>query len=405
MSWFSKRNGVLTRSRQPSELTAAVVGSGPNGIVASISLQAAGIPVTLFEARAELGGGVRSDTGPLPGFRRDVCSTVYPLGIASPVFKALGLGRFGLEWALPPTPFAHPLDDGSAVIPNADRDNPDGVGEDALAWETAVVSIADHWERIADNMLGPLRLPYMHPAVIRFGLNALRSSQGLSRKLFNTERVHALFAGVAAHTAIPLDRPATAATGLVLAGLAHGAGWPFARGGAETITKALVSLATRLGVEFVTDTSVESDRQLKEFDLRVLDTSPRSALQLFESELSARTVQRIERFRYGPGVCKVDYALSEPVPWQAESAKQAGTVHVGGTHEQITYALEQVWSGTPASEPYVLVGQPSIADSSRAPSGCHSLWAYCHVPSGFTGDVSPNIDNQIERFAQVFGTP
>ena len=349
-----------------------------------------------------LGGGVRSEAGPLSGFRRDICSSVYPLGRASPVFGAMDLGRFGLAWAKPPIPFAHPLDDGSAVVPVADQDNPDGVGRDAAAWHAAVGSVSGHWARIADDVLGPLRLPGPDARVLRFGLRALRASDGLCRSLFRTERVRALFSGAAAHTAVPLHRPATAAAGLVLAGLAESTGWPFARGGAGTITQALAVLASGMGVRIRTGTAVEHWSQLKGYDLRMFDTGPRLVARLVGPALKAAVARRLARYRYGPGVCKVDYALSEPVPWRADAARQAGTLHLGGTRQEIAAALEQVWSGKPSPAPFVLVGQPSVADSSRAPAGMHALWAYCHVPPGWAGDASPAIECQIERFAPGF---
>ena len=264
----------MPRSRQPEDLSAAVVGSGPNGLSAAISLRAAGVDVTLFEARETLGGGVRSAEGPLPGFRRDVCSSVYPLGMASPVFGAMDLDRFGLEWVSPPIPFAHPLDDGLAVVPDADQDSPDSAGADAAAWQAAVGTVSNHWECIADNLLGPLRVPRPDARVMRFGLRALRSSHGLCRNLFRTERMRALFSGVAAHTAVPLHRPATAAAGLVLAGLAETTGWPFARGGAEFITHALASLAAAMGVKIRIGTVVAHGSQLEPYDLHMLDTGP-----------------------------------------------------------------------------------------------------------------------------------
>ena len=388
---------------RPSEnLAAAVVGSGPNGLTAAVSLRAAGVDVTLFEAREVLGGGVRSEEGPLPGFRRDVCSSVYPLGMASPVFGAMDLGRFGLEWVAPPISFAHPLDDGSVVVPAIEQDNPDGVGEDSFAWQAAVGPVSDHWARISDNLLGPLRVPRPDAKVLRFGLRALRSSQGLCRSLFQTERARTLFSGVAAHTAVPLHRPATAAAGLVLAGLAETTGWPFAQGGAESITYALTSLAFRMGVEIRTGVAVEHGAQLESYDLCLLDTGPRQAVKLAGPNLNAAVVHKLERYRYGPGVCKVDYALSKPVPWRADSARQAGTLHLGGTGREISAAIDQVWSGNPVPAPFVLVGQPSVADSSRAPAGGHALWAYCHVPPGWAGDASPAIEGQIERFAPGF---
>ena len=349
-----------------------------------------------------LGGGVRSEAGPLPGFRRDTCSSVYPLGCASPVFGAMDLERFGLEWAVPPIPFAHPLDDGSAVVPVADQDIPDGLGLDAPAWHTAVGAVSGHWARMADNLLGPLRLPRPDVRVLRFGLRALRSSDGLCRSLFRTERARALFACAAAHTAVPLHRPATAAAGMVLAGLAESTGWPFARGGAGAITQALAALASGMGVEIHTCTAIEHWSQLKRYDLRMFDTGPRPVARLVGPALKAALARRLARYRYGPGVCKVDYALSEPAPWSADAARKAGTLHLGGTRGEIAAALEQVWSGQPAAAPYVLVGQPSVADSSRAPAGRQALWAYCHVPSGWDGDASPAIESQIERFAPGF---
>ena len=392
----------MPRSRQPEDLSAAVVGSGPNGLSAAISLRAAGVDVTLFEARETLGGGVRSAEGPLPGFRRDVCSSVYPLGMASPVFGAMDLDRFGLEWVSPPIPFAHPLDDGLAVVPDADQDSPDSAGADAAAWQAAVGTVSNHWECIADNLLGPLRVPRPDARVMRFGLRALRSSHGLCRNLFRTERMRALFSGVAAHTAVPLHRPATAAAGLVLAGLAETTGWPFARGGAEFITHALASLAAAMGVKIRRGTAVAHGSQLEPYDLHMLDTGPRQVVRLLGPELNPGVARNLQRYRYGPGVCKVDYALSEPAPWCADAASKAGTLHLGGSRMEISTALDQVWSGNPAPAPFVLVGQPSVADSSRAPAGRHALWAYCHVPPGWDGDASPAIESQIERFAPGF---
>ena len=371
-------------------------------MAAAISLRAAGVDVTLFEAREVLGGGVRSEEGPHSGFRRDVCSSVYPLGMASPVFGAMELGRFGLEWVAPPIAFAHPLDDGSAVFPAGHQGFPDGVEEDSAAWQAGVGPVSNHWERIADNLMGPLRWPRPDATLLRFGLRALRSSHGLCRSRFRTERMRALFSGVAAHTAVPLHRPATAAAGLVLAGLAETTGWPFARGGAESITYALTSLASGMGVKIRTDVAVEHGVQLGAYDLCLLDTGPRQAVKLASPNLNTAVARNLSRYRYGPGVCKVDYALSESVPWRADAARQAGTLHLGGTRMEISIALDQVWSGDPAPAPFVLVGQPSIADSSRAPAGRHALWAYCHVPSGWDGDASPAIESPIERFAPGF---
>ena len=388
------------RCRQPADLSAAVVGSGPNGLTAAIALRKAGMDVTLFEARTTLGGGVRSEEGPLPGFRRDICSSVYPVGMASPVFRALNLERFGLAWSVPPIPFAHPLDDGSAVVPGSDPEY--GLGRDAAAWQTAVDSVSDHWEHIARHFLGPLRVPPPDIRLWRFGLRALRSADGLCHALFRTERGRALFAGAAAHAALPLHRPATAGAGLVLAGLAKETGWPFARGGAQSIAQALATLADNLGVKIRRGTPIGDPLQLAAYDIRMLDTAPRRAGELAGPGLPSAVAGRLARYRHGPAVCKVDYALCEPVPWRAAAARQAGTLHLGGTRREIAAALEQVWSGKPASAPFVLVGQPSVADSSRAPVGGHAVWAYCHVPAGRAGDAGPAIERQIERFAPGF---
>ena len=392
-----------TRARRAEDLSAAVVGSGPNGLTAAIVLRAVGMAVTLFEQHPELGGGVRSEPGPLPGYLRDVCSSVYPLGMASPAFEAMQLERFGLAWAKPPIPFAHPLDDGSAVAPVTDPDVPEGLGADADAWQRRIDCVSDHRDRIAAHFLGPLRVPPPDPRLLKFGLLALQAGNRFCEANFRTDRARALFAGVAAHGALPLDRPATAGAGLVLAGLAKATGWPFAKGGARSLTRALARLAFNLGVKIAPSTPITEAAQLQAHDIRMLDTSPRQALQLAGPEpLTPAVIKRLSGYRYGPAVHKVDYALTEPIPWRSELAGRAGTLHLGGTRAQINLALNQVWAGTPASEPYVLLGQPSLADEARAPDGGHAVWAYCHVPNDWSGDATPALERQIERFAPGF---
>ncbi len=395
---------VPNRRRSPRDLSAAVVGSGPNGLTAAIALRATDLDVTLFEAHASLGGGVRSEPGPRPGYLRDVCSSVYPLSMASPAFKAMDLHRFGLEWAVPPIAFAHPLADGSAVAPVTDPEAPEGLGPDAVAWQRGVEHKSDRLELIAEHFLGPLRLPPPHPGLLKFGLPALRSSNALCQSLFETERARALFAGAAAHAALPLDKPVVAGAGLVLASLAKAIGWPFAKWGTQAIAQALAALACKLGVKIATGTPITEAAQLRVYDIRMLDTSPRQALTLAGPEpLAKGVIERLHHNLQGPAVHKVDYALSEPIPWRATAARQAGTLHLGGTRAEIAAALDRVWAGKPAAQPFVLLGQPSVADPSRAPAGHHAAWAYCHVPPGWRGDAGPAIERQIERFAPGFG--
>ena len=392
------------RVRRPEDLSAAVVGSGPNGLMAAIALRAAGLAVTLFERRPDLGGGVRSEPGPHPGYLRDVCSSVFPLGRASPAFEALPLRQLGLEWAKPPLPFAHPLDDGSAVAPIADPDVAEGLGADSATWRRRIDFVSDHWEHIANRFLGPLRVPPPDPRLLRFGLLAMQSNDRFCQALLRTQRARDLFSGVAAHAALPFRHPASAGAGLVLAGLAKRTGWPFAKGGAQAITDALANLACLMGVEIVPGMAITEASQLDAYDVRMLDTDPRQALVLAGTgRLTMGVIKRLYRHRYGPAVCKVDFALDEPIPWRAPVVRRAGTVHLGGDQGEIATALGRVWRGEAAPKPYVLVGQPSVADPSRAPQDGHAAWAYCHVPPGWDGYAGPAIERQIERFAPGFG--
>lgn len=382
---------------------AVVVGSGPNGLTAAVMLAAAGLSVTVMESRSTLGGGTRTEELTLPGYRHDVCSSVYPLGIASPVLRTMDLARLGLEWVQPSLALAHPFDDGSAAFLHSSlEESARALGSDRRRWRNLFRPWVRQWDAVAATWLGPLSLRAARPGFLPLGVTGLQSSALLCRTWFHTPRARALFTGLAAHSMAPLEGPGSAAFGLVLGALAHVGGWPFARGGARAIPAALHALGRELDIRFRTDSPVTQWRQLEAYPIRLLDTGPHQAAQLLESTLGERTGRRLRAYRYGLGVCKVDFALREPVPWTAPECRQAGTLHLGGSHEEMAGALTQAWRGEVADRPLVLAAQPSLFDATRAPAGRHVLWAYCHVPFNCAEDVSDRIEAQIERFAPGF---
>lgn len=386
----------------PSPST-VVVGAGPNGLATGIVMALAGMPVTIYEGRSTLGGGVRSAALTLPGFRHDICSSVYPLGPASPFFQALPLAQLGLSWIQPDLHLAHPFDDGSAACLHSDLpETARELAADGPRWLDLFGPAVRHWPEIAAAVLGPLAFPPPRIPVLRFGLAAFQSCTRLVRTRLQTDRARALFTGLAGHGMVPLDGLASAAFGLVLGSMAHIHGWPFARGGAQSITRALQRLAVQLGIQIRADTPITDWQELADFHTRILDMGPHQIARLTRAVLPARARRRLQAYRYGPGICKVDYALSEPVPWLAEECRRAGTVHLGGNVQAIRSALDGVWSGTPAARPFVIASQPSLFDAARAPAGKHVLWAYCHVPHGCPVDASTSIEAQIERFAPGF---
>jgi phytoene dehydrogenase-like protein len=382
---------------------AIVVGAGPNGLAAAITLARAGRSVLILEAAETVGGGVRSASLTLPGFVHDVCSSVYPLVAASPFFTALPLAKHGLELIDPPAPLAHPLDEGPPVLLERSMDATSaGLGGDASAYRSLMMPLVERHSKILDAVLGPLRLPRHPIAQARFARLALRSASALADRWFDAPRARALFAGLAAHALMPLERRPTAAFGLILGMLGHTVGWPLARGGAQHLADALAAIVRELGGEIRTRSPVTSLDELPPSRVVLLDVTPRQLVALAGSRLPAAYRRRLERYRYGPGIFKIDWALAEPIPWSAPECSRAGTIHVGGTFEEIAAAEAAVGEGRHADRPFVLVAQPSLFDRDRAPAGRHTAWAYCHVPNGSRVDMTDRIERQLERFAPGF---
>jgi phytoene dehydrogenase-like protein len=383
---------------------AVVVGSGPNGLAAAITMARAGLSVLVREAADTIGGGTRSEELTLPGFLHDVCSAVHPMAVASPFLRALPLAEHGLELIHPPAPVAHPLDDGQAVV--LDRSLATAVealGEDGDAYRRLVGRTVQDWPLLAPAFLGPiLRVPRHPLALGRFSLRGLRPSASVASSAFTGEPARALFAGAAAHSVLPLEQPGTASFGIVFLALAHACGWPVARGGSQQIAHALASYLRSLGGEIETGAPVTALEELPQARTILCDVGPRQLLTLAGSRLPAHYRRALGRFRYGPGVFKLDYALDGPVPWNAAACGRAATVHVGGTLAEIAASERAPWQGRHAERPFVLVAQPSLFDPTRAPPGKHTLWAYCHVPNGSSLDMTERIENQIERFAGGF---
>jgi phytoene dehydrogenase-like protein len=384
---------------------AIVVGSGPNGLAAAIVLAQAGQSVLVLEAKDTIGGGVRSGELTLPGFVHDVCSAVYPLGIGSPFFRSLPLDQYGLEWLQPEVPLAHPLDDGSAmVLERSVEATARTLGYDVNAYERLMGPFVANWDTIAHAFLGPLRVaPLLHPfALVPFGLSAIQPAQTLLQHVFKGERARAMLAGVCAHSQIPLNYLTSAAAGLILAAAGHVFGWPVSRGGAQMITDALAAYLRSLNGEIVTGIEVKNIDDLPSTRAVLFDVTPRQLLRIAGHHLPEGYKRSLQRYRYGIGSFKIDFALDGPIPWRAQDCLRAGTVHLGGTLEEIAASERQVWRGEPPASPYVLIAQQSLVDPGRAPVGKHTAWAYCHVPNGSTFDMTERIEAQIERFAPGF---
>jgi len=389
-----------------SSYDAVVIGSGPNGLAAAIVLAQANRSVVVFEGAETVGGGTRSAALTLPGFIHDICSAVHPLAVASPFLSTLPLAEHGLNWIEPPAALAHPLDDGRAVIVERSIEGTaERLGDDADAYRRLMNPLVADWDELRTALLGPLSLP-KHPfqliKLARFGLLAFRSARGLARSRFQGEPARALFAGMAGHSLLPLERRPSAAFGLVLGITAHAVGWPIPRGGSQKIADSLASYLRSLGGEVVTGFNVTSLDQLPPARAILCDVTPRQLLRIAGSRLTATFRHKLKRYRYGPAVCKVDWALAGPIPWKAPECGRAGTLHLGAALEEIAVSERAAWLGRHAEKPFVLVAQPSLFDPSRAPAGKHTAWAYCHVPNGSTVDMSARIEGQIERFAPGF---
>lgn len=382
---------------------AVVVGSGPNGLAAANVLADAGLGVAIFEAKARIGGGSRTSELTLPGYLHDDCAAVHPLGIASPYLSTLDLHRFGLEWIEPPAPLAHVLADGSAVTLEHGVDATAAqLGHDGPAYRRLLAPVAEQFAAIAGMFLGPLRVPSRPLLYARFGLRALTSMCALDRSLFREERAGALLAGIAAHAMVPLESAASSAFALILGAAGHAEGWPLARGGSGAIVGALAARLESRGGDIFLGRPVRQLGELPAARAYLLDLTPRQVLALSGDVLPPGYRQRLERFRYGPGVFKMDWALSGPIPWKDPQVARAGTVHLSGSLRDVARAAAATYEGELPEAPFVLLAQPSLFDTSRAPAGKHVAWAYCHVPPGNAVDRSEAIEAHVERHAPGF---
>ncbi len=384
-------------------LDAVVVGSGPNGLAAAITLAGAGLSVRVIEGADTPGGGCRTDSVTLPGFSHDICSIAHPLVMASPFFRLPAFGALRQRLRQPDVPFAHPLGGKEAAAAYRSVDETaEGLGADRTAYRRLMQPLVDHARAITDAVLAPLRtVPDRPVASARFGLLGLRPVTQLARR-FRAPSAGALLAGAAGHSMAPLTAPVTGAYGLLLTLIAHAEGWPVVEGGSAGIARAMTAELTRLGGTVTTGHWIESLGELPRATVVMLDVSPKNLVSMAGRSLPVGYARSLGRYRYGPGIFKMDWALSGSVPWTAEVCRRAGTVHVGGTLAEMAASQAAVGAGRHAERPYCLVVQPGVADASRAPEGCHTLWAYCHVPGGSTVDMTGAIEAQIERFAPGF---
>ena len=388
----------------PPSLDAVVVGAGPNGLAAALVLADAGLAVQVLEANATIGGGLRTAEITLPGFRHDLCAAVHPLARSSPFFRWARLEAHGLAWCEPPVPLAHPLDGGRAAVLERDLSaTAAGLEGDRRAYTRLVRPFVERYDALAAAVLGPIGRRHSHPALMaRFGPLALAPAEALARVFFTGPPARALFAGSAAHAALPLSRLGTASFGLLLGAAGHAVGWPVARGGSQAIADALAARLAGLGVTIAVDTPIDGFDQLPAARAYLFDVGPEALLGIAGDRLGGRYRRQLGRFRRGAAAFKLDYALSEPVPWAAAAARRAGTLHLGGPIEAIAAAEDDVARGRPPRRPFVIAAQPCVADPSRAPAGRHTLWAYAHVPRGCDVDLTAAIEDQIERFAPGF---
>jgi len=382
---------------------AIVIGSGPNGLAAAIAIAQHGRSVLVIEGANTIGGGVRSAALTLPGFTHDVCSSVYPMVRATPFLRTLPLAEHGLEWVHPPNLVAHPFDDGAAVfLKQSVEETAAALGDDGDAYRRLIGPLAANADALMADLVGPFRFP-RHPLLaMKFGWAAIKSGRGLAEAYFRTDRGKALWAGLAAHAVLPLERRPGAAIALMLALAGHAHGWPFVKGGSQRLTEALASHFRSLGGEIETGRWIGSIDELPPAKVVLFDTSPRQLAALAGHRLPPRYVKRLGRYRHGPGVFKMDWALSGPIPWRAVECRTAGTVHLGGKLEEVAEVERAPFEGQTVDRPFVLLVQPSLFDSTRAPAGRHAAWGYCHVPNGGTEDWTERIERQVERFAPGF---
>jgi phytoene dehydrogenase-like protein len=390
------------KKRPKTDYDAIVVGAGPNGLAAAITLQQRGLEVLLIEAKPTVGGGLRTAELTLPGFRHDVCSAIHPLAVASPFFRTLPLQDYGLEWIRPDISAAHPFDDGTAaLLTDSLEATAQRLGADARAYRWLLKPLTDHWEKLLPELLAPLHLPSSPLHMARFGLHALQPATWLSR-YFSTEQAKGLLAGMAAHAIQPLSNWATSAIALVLLAAGHGPGWVIPKGGSQKIADALAAHFTTLGGTIQTNTFVRSLRELPSARTILFDVTPRQLLQIAGHSFSSLYRWQLERYRYGMGVFKIDWAVEGQIPFKAVACRQAGTLHLGNTFSEIADSECRTACGEHPEKPFVLLAQQGVYDATRAPEGKQAVWAYCHVPHGSTVDMTEAIEQQIERFAPGF---
>lgn len=382
---------------------AVVVGSGPNGLAAAIELAKAGRSVLVMEAKATIGGGTRTEELTLPGYLHDICSAVHPMAVASPFFKSLPLADYGLEWCHPPASMAHPFEDGTAAVAYQSLEGTiANLGEDGPRYRKLFEPLVNGAESLLRETLGPFHLP-RHPVLMsRFGLRAVQSATRLANRWFRREYAKGLFAGMAAHSVMPLERSLTSAVGLMLGITAHSVGWPVAKGGSRQITQAMAKYFLSLGGEIVVNSPVSHLSDLPSRDAVLFDLTPRQIAEIAKDDLPERYLKKLKKFRYGPGVFKIDWALDGPIPWKNEYCLLASTVHVGGRLDEVAEAERAAWENRIAEKPFLLIAQQSLFDETRAPDGKHTAWGYCHVPHGSEVDMTERIERQMERFAPGF---
>jgi phytoene dehydrogenase-like protein len=386
----------------PLQYDAVIIGSGPNGLAAGIRLAQKRLNVKIIEAKNTPGGGMRTLELTLPGFKHDICSAIHPLGFASPFFKTLPLDKYGLEWIHPPVSVAHPFDDGTAVFASTSPDeSAECLGPDFNKYKKVFYPLIKNWELIDKNILGPFRFPPHPLAAAGFGLKAMQSAAGFAG-LFSSEKTRGFLLGLAAHGILPLDNIMTSAAGIVLTIYAHKYGWPFPEGGTQSLADALTAYFKSLGGEIECGMIVNNMNQLPPAKAYLFDVTPRQLINITGKRFPASYVRRLSKFKYGPGVFKIDYALDDAIPWKSEACKRTAAVHLGSLPGEIIRSEKNVWEGSLYYRPFVILAQQSLFDKTRAPAGRHTAWAYCHVPHGYKGDAAQLINNQVERFAPGF---
>lgn len=389
---------MSTRQNNPEVI---VIGSGPNGLAAAITLARAGHSVVVYEAEKTIGGGMRSAELASPGFLSDVCSSVHAMGAASSFIQSLPLEELGLRWVFPEAALAHPFDDGTAILlrPSLEETSAQ-FGTDATAVRRLLAPLIGSWPKLSHDLLGPPSFP-RHPVVAaRFGWNAIQPTTRLANGIFSTAKARAVFAGLAGHSVLPLENVGSSSFGIVLWILAHTTGWPFALGGSQAIANALMAYLEKLGGQVVPETRIAKLADLPPASAVLCDVTPRQFQEL--AQLSISDSRKLRNYRYGPGAFKLDWSLDAPIPWSAPECRKAGTVHLGCSLEEIAASERSAWSKTSSDRPFVLLTQPSLFDPTRAPAGKHVAWAYCHVPHASTEDLTERIEAQVERFAPGF---